>query len=254
MLYIWPYTVFFSFPLILPRAISTFSGLFPPLVRNRLDGITKRWPPLPLSSIPVFLFFCCTALAAVHYNTIIHPFTLADNRHYVFYVFRILRLHPVLKYLAAPVYILCGWATIQTLSNPQFTSPSAAPQDKPQIPVSRQPPRNLPSPAFHPQSHYTSFVLVWLATTALSVITAPLVEPRYFILLWVVWRLHVPALPPRSRHRQGSWARRFWDEYDHRLWFETGWFLLVNFVTVYVFLRRGFEWPQEPGKVQRFLW
>jgi hypothetical protein len=25
-------------------------------------------------------------------------------------------------------------------------------------------------------------------------------------------------------------------------------------VTGYVFLYKGFEWPQEPGKVQRFMW
>jgi alpha-1,2-glucosyltransferase len=38
------------------------------------------------------------------------------------------------------------------------------------------------------------------------------------------------------------------------LWGETFWFLLINTVTGYVFLYRGFEWPQEPGKVQRFMW
>ena len=38
------------------------------------------------------------------------------------------------------------------------------------------------------------------------------------------------------------------------LWLETAWFMLVNVATGYVFLYRDFSWPQEPGKVQRFLW
>jgi alpha-1,2-glucosyltransferase len=45
-----------------------------------------------------------------------------------------------------------------------------------------------------------------------------------------------------------------WEGHDYRLWLETAWFLLINFVTGYVFLYRGFEWPQEPGLVQRFMW
>jgi hypothetical protein len=54
-------------------------------------------------------------LLAVHFNTIIHPFTLADNRHFVFYVFRILLRHPVFKYAVAPVYITCAWLVISVL-------------------------------------------------------------------------------------------------------------------------------------------
>ena len=42
--------------------------------------------------------------------------------------------------------------------------------------------------------------------------------------------------------------------HDHRLWLETMWFLTVNLGTGYVFLYWGFTWPQEPGKVQRFMW
>ena len=42
--------------------------------------------------------------------------------------------------------------------------------------------------------------------------------------------------------------------HDHRLWLETIWFLAVNLATGYIFLYWGFAWPQEPGKVQRFMW
>jgi len=92
----------------------------------------------------------------------------------------------------------------------------------------------------------TSFVLIWLATTILTLITAPLVEPRYYIIPWIVWRLHVllPLPLQRSAMPASTWI----------LWAETTWLLLINGVTGYIFLHRGYEWPQEPGVVQRFLW
>ena len=44
-------------------------------------------------------------------NSIHHPFLLADNRHYTFYVWRrVFRLHPVAPYLLIPGYIACAWA------------------------------------------------------------------------------------------------------------------------------------------------
>ena len=40
-----------------------------------------------------------------------HPFLLADNRHYTFYVWRrVFMLHPVVPHLLVPGYIACGWA------------------------------------------------------------------------------------------------------------------------------------------------
>ena len=45
--------------------------------------------------------------AIVHFNTIIHPFTLADNRHYMFYVFRYTIRRPGLtRYLLVIAYTL----------------------------------------------------------------------------------------------------------------------------------------------------
>lgn len=42
----------------------------------------------------------------VHYNTIIHPYLLADNRHYTFYVWnRFYGKHLIVRYLLVPVYL-----------------------------------------------------------------------------------------------------------------------------------------------------
>lgn len=49
-------------------------------------------------------------------------------------------------------------------------------------------------------------------------------------------------------------ARIIYREHDHRLWMETAWFLVINAVTGWVFLNKGFTWPQEPGNLQRFMW
>ena len=182
----------------------------------------------------------------VHYNTLVHPFTMADNRHYVFYVFRILLRHPYVKYAAVPVYFSCAWAALLALHGPQNehaekTKHDARSSDK----VIRQPVK-------------VSFVVVWFAATSLSLITAPLVEPRYFIIPWLMWRLHVADTDPidtaQVRESQSSVFRALNAVAVHWLWLETAWFLLINLATCSMFLYKGFAWPQEPGQVQRFLW
>ena len=224
MLYIWPFIVFFSWPLLLPQLLdaTTFRTL---LAR-------------PMMTITIMAFMA----AIVYGNTIVHPFTLADNRHYMFYVFRILLRHPLIKYAAIPVYYLCAYLVINALG-----------------PISTG------------GGERVSFVLVWLAATTLSLVTAPLVEPRYFIMPWLIWRLHVPdtATGADVAHKKNDSDSRGGTAMVHRqdlkrpglewiqshvLWIELAWFLCVNGVTCWLFLKKPFEWVQEPGKLQRFMW
>ncbi|KAJ5150044.1 Dol-P-Glc:Glc(2)Man(9)GlcNAc(2)-PP-Dol alpha-1-2-glucosyltransferase [Penicillium atrosanguineum] len=301
MLYIWPYFVFFSWPiliipvlnLVLPRSV---------LPKSLNYGFPEKQKKLP--GILACLIVLPTMLAIVHFNTIVHPFTLADNRHYVFYVFRLLLgVHPTIKYAAVVVYFLCGWSVISAFgfSTPQFlqvpatkpthaTKPTekevpketrkqtrakakAAPQNGNQQPEQKpQPPKIQPiSPEAFERMRETlaqrkaqeketrvSFVLVWIAATALSLVTAPLVEPRYFIIPWVMWRLHLPPSPTPAalRKRFANEGEKFRADVATNFpkFLETVWFILINVVTGYVFLYKGFEWPQEPGKIQRFMW
>ena len=297
MIYIWPYFAFFSWPLIyhqcLPETIRPFS--FP-----------ARYPRKTIT---------CTTMAVmlviVRYNTIVHPFTLADNRHYMFYVFRILLRHPLIKYLAVPIYFACAWLTLAALGglSPMSQAIQRGPGSKKrQLPGEEPLPGISPtesssaqestlsstsSRAFTPARTETrqqtdiaplppkkqkqqkqqavgrraSFILIWLLATALSIITTPLVEPRYLIVPWLIWRLHMAIPRPEEdsappAERLNSVKRKvfealkavLYERHDHRLWLETIWFLTVNLATGYVFLYRGFAWPQEPGKVQRFMW
>jgi hypothetical protein len=302
MLYIWPYFVFFSWPIL---AIPVLNVLLPKkLLPKYLNyGFPEKQRRIP--SILAALIVVPAMLAIVHFNTIVHPFTLADNRHYVFYVFRLLLgIHPAIKYAAVMAYFLCGWAVISAFGfsvipapprllqisptakaaspapkapakeNPKEAKKSARARKTPAKKEIKQP--NQPDPITpevllriqqsliqrqkeQPEVPRVSFVLVWLAATTLSLVTAPLVEPRYFIIPWVMWRLHLPpsstlaAFRQRKPQTEEERARAdFITNFPKFL--ETVWFIIVNAVTGYVFLYKGFEWPQEPGKVQRFMW
>lgn len=251
MFYLFIYIAFFSIPLLYPFLISCGLGLLSglPLPYSlRLSPDALRRQPHML----VLALFSVVAAIVVHFNTIVHPFTLADNRHYTFYVFRLLLRHPAIKYLVTPIYILAAWAAIQCLGTPIKLTASARKDVKDDNGQQK------------PKGTKVSIVLVWLFTSALQLITAPLVEPRYFILPWLVWR-HLVAEANESRASSSKrveghasiidWIKRtFIDQRDHRLYLETLWFLLINVITGYIFLNWAFEWPQEPGMVQRFMW
>ncbi|KAF2085981.1 glycosyltransferase family 59 protein [Saccharata proteae CBS 121410] len=247
MLYIWPYILFFSFPILIPPLIaSTLATLPRKYLPEKMQPYVETVQPLNTPRISLLVASTAVAAATVHFNTIVHPFTLADNRHYVFYVFRILLRHPAIKYLATPAYIISAWLVLQALGASPTTASTLKPTAKTE--------QSTKNAALESSRHgcQTSFVLIWFVTAALNLITAPLVEPRYFIVPWIMWRLHVPlanavVLPAKA----GGKAKAV---HDQKLWLETGWFGLVNLVMGYIFLRWGFEWPQEPGNVQRFMW
>ena len=260
MLYLWPYIVFFSLPLLYPYLLN---ALIPnTLLPSFLDSKTiKLQRPRLLVVIPIIAI----TVTIVHYNTLIHPFTLADNRHYTFYVFRILLRHPLIKYLAVPIYSLCAWAALTALGGTDHRSVPLSARKREKQPEYQSPDarRALSDPAT--EGPRASFLLLWLLATAASVVTAPLVEPRYFIVPWLIWRLRVAATlgngspspvnqtTERTQSEIDDDGSRF-NSYIHRLWLETAWFSGINIVIGYMFLYRGFEWPQEPGKVQRFMW
>jgi alpha-1,2-glucosyltransferase len=227
--------MFFSIPIVVPTVVTSV-----------VNVLTHRPCSFNIAR-QILTFTIATVLAAVviHYNTIVHPFTLADNRHYVFYVFQILLRHPAVRYLAAPAYILCANVAIQALGG------TKTPQ------MSAQNSKKRTSSVILSSGCTASLVIIWLATTTLSLVTAPLVEPRYCIIPWIMWRLHVPRLEKTMMDKdeiKGNRLQRFLENDQTRLLFETIWFCCINAVTGYIFLYWGFQWPQEEGKVQRFMW
>lgn len=53
----------------------------------------------------------------IRYNTIVHPYLLADNRHYTFYIWnRFYGKHLIIRYLLIPVYIFGLFVISKSLS------------------------------------------------------------------------------------------------------------------------------------------
>ncbi|KAK4125854.1 glycosyltransferase family 59 protein [Parathielavia appendiculata] len=287
MLYVWPLFAFFSAPLLIPSFISALTRPIRCL-RRLLSVQTRR---AALFSLPYTFFTTLVSFAVVKYNTIIHPFTLADNRHYMFYIFRYTILRsPTIRLALVPAHTLCRWlmwdqlaGTSHATNPPTPSAPTTKPptvrDDTNQHPVAPatttagslafldEDPASSTSPP-------TSTALLWLLTTALSLVTAPLVEPRYFILPWVFYRLLLPswsvsdsigdATPATSGAGRSpaaaAWLWKVGRRIDVRLVLETSWFLVLNAGTMYMFLSRPFYWRDgegrllDGGRVQRFMW
>ena len=245
MLYLWPFMMFFSWPVLLPQLAHA-------------SQLQRRLPRALLVLIVVL-----GMLVVVHLNTVVHPFLLADNRHYTFYVFKILRLYPWLWYAMTPIYALCAWLSIQALGSRLSYSGGPGVKD------SRT--RRLSTASGlgdlemkEVDTNRSSFVLVWALSTALSLVSAPLVEPRYLLIPWLIWRLHIPhpthvlkdtAQSGSGIHESDSAIERLLTTIAKRsLLIELVWYGLINYITCRLFLYKGFNWPQEPGKTQRFMW
>lgn len=315
MLYIWPFFVFFSLPLAFPYAwqglifLCKASGIVGGHTHDNADGPAQqscenqggnasnrygRGSSSPLGQLNLknrtrfrTLFWLGSltsavllSLATVKYNTIIHPFTLADNRHYMFYVFRYtIRRGGWVRYGLVLPYCLCGlmiWGVTSGFSalssNQSEAGRDATSNGGASCHGTVGPGQQTPQPeplSLSTSSISTSTAILFLLATSLSLITAPLVEPRYFLTPWVIWRLLIPAWRPSeqevrellpTRYRDGNRLVRWSQEYDVRLFLETSWFVLINAVTGYMFLYRPFAWKAEDGTVledgrlQRFMW
>ncbi|KZO94958.1 glycosyltransferase family 59 protein [Calocera viscosa TUFC12733] len=139
-------------------------------------------------------------LAAIRFFTIVHPFLLSDNRHYTFYIWRrILSPHPLAPYLYAPVYVACFWVWTVRLGN------------QPVLPL-----------------------LSLLVCTLLTLVPTPLLEPRYFI---------IPYLLLRSQLESSALGVAG----------EVAWYAAINAGTMYVFLEMPFDggWGEGRG---RLMW
>lgn len=319
MLYVWAFFGFFSLPLFAPYAILAIDTIRSVFISQKDKDVPKKSNAAsqPALSLPLKLFvftfnnrllwplYLASTLVlsglVVRFNTIIHPFTLADNRHYMFYVFRYtIRRAPWIRYFLILPYTASRWLVWGTLSgctnwisgvhkdacsayyhssrpSPFTCDPfvvadvGASTTKNPQEGAGKDPKQD--PLLFSTEPVPTSTGLIFLLATSLSLITAPLVEPRYFIIPWVIWRLYVPAWRLHDHQEVGNslfeganstsvWSKfvNFCRVYDVRLIFETIWFILINLVTGYIFLSKPYVWRAEDGSIldegrlQRFMW
>ncbi|ODV77084.1 glycosyltransferase family 59 protein [Suhomyces tanzawaensis NRRL Y-17324] len=93
--------------------------------------------------------------------TVVHPFLLADNRHYTFYIFKKLISHRYSQFISIPLYHFCTWNIITSLNQSKRLSLS---------PIT---------------------IITYLGAICLTIIPSPLFEPRYYIVPLIVYRLFI---------------------------------------------------------------
>lgn len=150
-----------------------------------------------------FFFLAVTALILllVWKFTFVHKYLLADNRHYPFYVWKkVFQRHELVRYLLVPAYVFAGWSFLDSVKY-----------------------RSL------------FWILVLLVCVTAATVPQKLLEFRYFIVPYLIYRLHMP-LPSLSR-----------------LIIEFLLYTVVNVATVYIFISKSFHWPDSTAK-QRFMW
>lgn len=143
-------------------------------------------------------------------RSIAHPFLLSDNRHFTFYLWRrILNIHPLSRFALTPGYLLA----IRLIYDHLAASSTLTP---------------LP-------------FLFYLLSLAVTLIPSPLIEPRYFIIPFVLLRLHmrIPGATAGAR--------------SLRLAMEMLLNVSVTAATVWLFLEKPFEWEGRVDKM-RFMW
>ncbi|KAL7306353.1 hypothetical protein TKK_0001778 [Trichogramma kaykai] len=135
LLYFSVFVFIFAWPYILPH------------FRNFVQFLYKH---ILLSSI---LLGSITLI--VHFNTLVHPYILADNRHYSFYIWKnFMNRDPAYKFIPVPFYALFIYSIVKTLSSMRLLSLAA-----------------------------------YLLCTSFVLIPQLLLEPRYFIVPYIIFRL-----------------------------------------------------------------
>lgn len=148
-----------------------------------------------------FLLLACVSLLLVWKFTFIHKYLLADNRHYPFYVWkRLFQRHELARFVLVPAYVFAGWNFLDSI-----------------------------------KSRSLFWSLAFLVCLLAATVPQKLLEFRYFIVPYLMYRLHMPlpSLP--------------------RLILEFLLYTAVNAATLYIFITKTFHWPDSTD-TQRFMW
>ncbi|EGY16729.1 alpha-1,2 glucosyltransferase ALG10 [Verticillium dahliae VdLs.17] len=283
MLYIWPFFAFFSVPLFLPSALgalrvirkifqSRSNKASAPKEAQRTEHyvfyifrytiLASSWLRELFTFAYLFCFRLCWAALAPCSPAVDMAWT-QDCSDYGFDV------DETPPYTCHPFWgLVCTNQSLENKKRPDFTQ---NPDEISSKPTNKENPED--ERAMRPngdQAPQSSTVILLLVATTLSLMTAPLVEPRYFILPWVFWRLLVPAWRAHEHTVAGeepvhrvlgldwffAWGRRV----DLRVVVETLWFVAINVVTMAIFLLKPYVWRAEDGtildegRLQRFMW
>ncbi|KAG2334980.1 hypothetical protein Bca4012_000089 [Brassica carinata] len=121
-------------------------------LRNMLQELRQNRP----LSLLLTLVALIAGFASVHFFSLAHPYLLADNRHYPFYLWRkIINAHWLMKYVLVPVYVY-SWFSILSLLE---------------------------------KSRRKIWVLVYFLATCTVLVPTPLIEFRYYTIPFYIFML-----------------------------------------------------------------
>ncbi|XP_012282263.1 putative Dol-P-Glc:Glc(2)Man(9)GlcNAc(2)-PP-Dol alpha-1,2-glucosyltransferase [Orussus abietinus] len=181
MFYFSIFTLCFAWPYMLPHG----KGFF--------RSIRRHWQLTSLLLVSM--------ITVIHFNTLVHPYVLADNRHYVFYVWnKLMGRYVWFKYVVIPVYGFSMYAFLACIGHVRYLSKIA-----------------------------------YIGAVCTVLIPQLLLEPRYFIIPYIIFRLHIQK-------------PKFW-----QLSLELLATLTVNFLQFFIFANKVFYWPDQPNP-QRISW
>ncbi|CAL9228888.1 unnamed protein product [Arabidopsis halleri] len=122
-------------------------------LRNQFQKLHRNWP---LSLLPT-LVALVAGFVSVHFFSLAHPYLLADNRHYPFYLWRkIINAHCLMKYMLVPVYVYSWFSILALLA----------------------------------KTRRKIWVLVYFLATCGVLVPTPLIEFRYYTIPFYLFMLH----------------------------------------------------------------
>ncbi|KAJ0244062.1 Dol-P-Glc:Glc(2)Man(9)GlcNAc(2)-PP-Dol alpha-1,2-glucosyltransferase [Hirschfeldia incana] len=122
-------------------------------LRNLLQELRRNWH----LSLLLTLVALIAGFASVHFFSLAHPYLLADNRHYPFYIWRkVINANWLMKYMLVPVYVYSWFSILTLLAKTQ---------------------RKI-------------WVLVYFLATCSVLVPTPLIEFRYYTIPFYIFMLH----------------------------------------------------------------
>lgn len=90
----------------------------PPALAGAARSLGRALRSRPAATVLGLVASVAAAAAAVHAGTLVHPFLLADNRHYVFYIWRrLVNRTPWSRFALVPAYVYSAWALAARLAH-----------------------------------------------------------------------------------------------------------------------------------------
>ncbi|CAD5330590.1 unnamed protein product [Arabidopsis thaliana] len=122
-------------------------------LRHQFHQLHRNWS----LSLILTLVALVAGFVSVHFFSLAHPYLLADNRHYPFYLWRkIINAHWLMKYMLVPVYVY-SWFSILTLLA---------------------------------KTRRQTWILVYFLATCGVLVPTPLIEFRYYTIPFYLFMLH----------------------------------------------------------------